>query len=58
MHAAPRTLIVLMYLAALVLHGRWTTTTVLLAVAVLAVGAAPALRDARRGRAPVPASAG
>ena len=46
-----RTFIACAYLLALVLHGRWDGRTAVLAVAVLAVWAAPAIRDARRARA-------
>ena len=52
MRVAPlfRTLVALAYLLALVLHGRWDGRTAVLALAVLIVWAAPAIRDARRGR--------
>jgi hypothetical protein len=51
-----RTLVALTYLLALILHGRWDGRTAGLAVAVLAVWAAPVIRDARRARAVVPAA--
>jgi hypothetical protein len=45
-----RTFVALAYLLALVLHGRWDGSRALLALAVLAVWAAPVLRDGRRHR--------
>jgi hypothetical protein len=40
-----RTFIALAYLGALLLHGRWDARTVLLALAVVAVWTAAAVRD-------------
>ncbi|MEV4639909.1 hypothetical protein AB0J80_21435 [Actinoplanes sp. NPDC049548] len=42
------------YLLALVLHAEWTVLTVLLAVALTAIAAVPALRRTVRLRAAVP----
>jgi hypothetical protein len=52
-----RTFVALAYLLALVLHGRWDGRTAILALAVLAVWAAPAIRDARRARGVLPPAA-
>lgn len=43
-----RTFIACAYLLALVLHGRWDGRTAGLALAVVAVWAAPMIREARR----------
>jgi hypothetical protein len=51
-----RTFVACAYLLALVLHGHWDGRSAVLAVAVLAVWAAPAIRDARRSRGVVRAA--
>ena len=50
-----RTFVACAYLLALVLHGDWNGRSAVLAMAVLAVWAAPAIRDARRSRGVVSA---
>jgi hypothetical protein len=42
-----RSFVVLAYLLALILHGRWEVRTALLTLAVVAVWALPLVRDAR-----------
>ena len=51
-----RTFVACAYLLALILHGRWDGRTAGLALAVVAVWAAPVVRDARRARGAGPAA--